>query len=146
MNSASTYLQITSTLPKIVRLYDELACPFEDDTSKGHPLCAKFPDGFLTNDFSFDKVASRLTDDTMIYIFYNVMDEGLQRYAAKQLYSLSLILSMQKGVKYNKNARVWVRKLDGKFEYFDINQWQYLEYTGDTGPEHFCSDSDFDQK
>lgn len=53
---------------------------------------------------------------------------------------------MQKGVKYNKNAKVWVRKMEGKFEYFDINQWQYLEYTGDTGPEHFCSEGDFDQK
>lgn len=81
---ASTSLPITST-PTRNRLYDELACPFEDDTSKGHPLCAKFPEGFLTNDFSFDKVANRVTDDTLIYIFYNVMDERLQLYAAKQL-------------------------------------------------------------
>ena len=53
---------------------------------------------------------------------------------------------MQKGVRYNKNAKVWVRKMEGKFEYFDINQWQYMEYAGDTGPEHFCSEADFDQK
>lgn len=95
MNSALTYPPIISKLP-IIRLYEELACPFEDDTSKGHPLCAKFPDGFLSNDFSFDKVASKLTDDTMIYIFYNVMDERLQLYAAKQLYLFVLPIECKK--------------------------------------------------
>lgn len=88
MNLALTCPPIISKAT-IIRLYEELACPFEDDTSKGHPLCAKFPDGFLSNDFSFDKVAGKLTDDTMIYIFYNVMDERLQLYAAKQLYLLN---------------------------------------------------------
>lgn len=53
---------------------------------------------------------------------------------------------MGKGVRYHKSAKVWVRKSEGKFEYFDINQWQYQEYKGETSTEHFYSEEDFAEK
>lgn len=53
--------------------------------TKAHPLNAKYPEGFCSFEFNFDKVASKLNEETMIYIFYNVMDERLQMFAARAL-------------------------------------------------------------
>jgi hypothetical protein len=63
-----------------------MACPFEKGSGSAHPANAKYPENFSSFEFNFDKVASKLSEEAMIYIFYNVMDEHLQLAAARTLY------------------------------------------------------------
>lgn len=57
---------------------------------KAHPFLAKFPEGFQSFDFQMERVINKLADETLIYIFYNIMDEKLQIQAAKLLYTFPL--------------------------------------------------------
>ena len=50
---------------------------------------------------------------------------------------------MEKKFKYHKNEKVWVRMKEGKFEYFNIIEWQFMEYTGNKAAEHFYTEEDF---
>lgn len=71
----------------------------------------------------------------MIYIFYNIMDERMQMFAARFL--------MKNKYKYNKQDKIWIRKMEGKFEYFNIVEWRYVEYTGAKSGDVFCTEADF---
>ena len=85
---------------------------------------AEFPEGFTNFTFAYEKVSNKLSDDAFIYIFYNVMEEKLQLSAARSL--------MERGYKYHKMHKVWVRKKEKNFEYFNISEWKHCEFTEST--------------
>jgi hypothetical protein len=46
---------------------------------------------------------------------------------------------MKNKYRYNKVEKIWVRKLEGKFEYFNIVNWKYEEYMGAKTGDMFCN-------
>lgn len=49
--------------------------------------------------------------------------------------------------RYNKIEKIWIRKFEGRFEYFNIVHWKYMEYTGATSiSDNFCTEADFAEK
>ena len=53
---------------------------------------------------------------------------------------------MKNKLRYNKHDKVWVRKVEGKFEYFNILEWVFVEYKGNKGTENYCTEADFAEK
>lgn len=80
-------------------------------------------------------MANRLPEESFIYIFYNIIDERLQLQAARSL--------MDKGLNYHKKHKIWVRKREGKFEYFNIVDWKYLDFTEPVQDEDYYTKQDF---
>jgi hypothetical protein len=53
------------------------------------------------------------------------------------------ICSMDKGLKYHKGHKIWVRKRETKFEYFNINEWKYMEFTEPVNDDDYYLLEDF---
>jgi hypothetical protein len=53
---------------------------------------------------------------------------------------------MDKSFKYNKKHKIWVRKIEKNFKYFNLSEWKYLDFTEDIKEEDFCSREDFSEK
>jgi hypothetical protein len=66
------------------------------------------------------------------------MEEKLQLSAARSL--------MEKGYKYHKNHKVWVRKKEKTFEYFNISEWKHCEFVESTNQEDYYAKEDFMEK
>ena len=49
-------------------------------------------------------------------------------------------------MKYQKTQKVWVRKKENKFEYFDIVEWKYLNFEGSMDGQNFALETDFAEK
>lgn len=68
-------------------MYESLISPFAEDQDRPHPFKLIIPESFETPEFSIDKLdKSKLPEDTLLYIFYNMMDDKLQLMAAELLY------------------------------------------------------------
>ncbi len=50
---------------------------------------------------------------------------------------------MDKGLKYHKGHKIWVRKRETKFEYFNINEWKYMEFTEPVNDDDYYLLEDF---
>ena len=46
---------------------------------------------------------------------------------------------MDKAFKYNKKHKIWVRKMEGEFKYFNLSEWKYLDFTQDIKEEDYCN-------
>jgi hypothetical protein len=53
---------------------------------------------------------------------------------------------MRNRFKFHKHDKIWVRRIEGKFEYFNIVEWRYLEYTGVKSGDNFCGEADFAER
>ena len=50
---------------------------------------------------------------------------------------------MSKGLNYHKRYKIWVRKKDSKFEYFNINEWKYADFNEDVVDDDYYTKEDF---
>ena len=53
---------------------------------------------------------------------------------------------MDKGLNYHKKYKIWVRKKDSKFEYFNISEWKYTEFMEPVVDEDYYTKEDFAEK
>jgi hypothetical protein len=53
---------------------------------------------------------------------------------------------MDKGLNYHRGHKVWVRKKDSKFEYFNIREWKYLDFTELVNDEDYYTKEDFAER
>ena len=54
-----------------------------------------------------------------------------------------LSLRMDKGLNYHKRHKIWVRKKDSKFEYFNLAEWKYCEFNESVNNEDYYTKEDF---
>ena len=50
---------------------------------------------------------------------------------------------MDKGLNYHKRHKIWVRKKDSKFEYFNLAEWKYCEFNESVNNEDYYTKEDF---
>jgi hypothetical protein len=53
---------------------------------------------------------------------------------------------MSKGLNYHKRYKIWVRKKEGKFEYFNINEWKYSDFNEEVVDDDYYSKEDFAER
>lgn len=64
-------------------MYESLISPFAEDQDRPHPFKTTIPESFEAPDFQIEKLdKSKLPEDTLFYIFHNMMDDKLQLMAA----------------------------------------------------------------
>jgi hypothetical protein len=44
---------------------------------------------------------------------------------------------------YHKKHKIWVRKKDNKFEYFNIAEWRYMDFQEAVNDEDYYTKEDF---
>ena len=50
---------------------------------------------------------------------------------------------IDKGLNYHKKHKIWVRKRENKFEYFNIGEWKYMDFTEPVNDEDYYTKEDF---
>jgi hypothetical protein len=53
---------------------------------------------------------------------------------------------MDKGLKYHKKHKIWVRKRENKFEYFNINEWKYMDFSEPVNDDDYHLPEEFADK
>ena len=53
---------------------------------------------------------------------------------------------MGKNMKYHKSEKVWVRKKENRFQYFNIIEWQYMDFSGNLANDNFATYDDFTER
>jgi hypothetical protein len=53
------------------------------------------------------------------------------------------VCRIDKGLNYHKRHKIWVRKREGKFEYFNIAEWKYMDFTEPVLDEDYYTKEDF---
>jgi len=67
-------------------MYESLISPLAEDQDRPHPFKVIIPESFEAPEFQIDKLdKSKLAEDTLFYIFYNIMEDRLQLMAAELL-------------------------------------------------------------
>jgi len=54
-----------------------------------------------------------------------------------------MLFRMSKGLNYHKRYKIWVRRKDSKFEYFNINEWKYADFNENVVDDDYYTKEDF---
>lgn len=86
------------------------------------------------------ELLKKLSDKTLIYIFYNYESKAIQQEAAKILYSREWV--------YNVEEYLWFFKLNfadvSNATFFNIKKWEQQQYQYEVRKEQFAKAEDFD--
>lgn len=53
---------------------------------------------------------------------------------------------MDKGLKYHKKHKIWVRRKENRFEYFNISEWKYMDFNAPVIDDDYYTKESFDEK
>lgn len=125
--------------PRLPSLIDEFGSPF--DTELPLSFLVQFPKCFTkTTQEMKPEILQKLTDKSLIYIFYNYEGKGVQQEAAKLLYKKEWI--------YNYEECLWFYKLNfnepTSFQFFNIKKWCLQQYQYEVRKDKFAKAEDFD--
>lgn len=86
------------------------------------------------------EILKKLTDKSLIYIFYNHEGKSVQLEAAKLLYQREWV--------YNVEEYLWFHKLNfsdpSNAQFFNIKKWVLQQYQYEVRREKFAKSEDFD--